>query len=107
MLLDGASRSKLTQLSGCSKLWQRCFSSKKLARRIPFQTISFRNKIRAIADGAKQILEEDHFKIIYQLTLREVVDHEEDSDNDDIEDRSDGKESLDEDSDLEEDEEET
>ena len=63
---------------------------------------NFRNKTRAIADGAKQILEEDHFKMIDELTLGEIVDHEEDSDADDAEDRSDGEESLDEDSDLEE-----
>ena len=68
---------------------------------------NFRNKTQAVADGAKRILEEDHFKAIDESTLQEIVDHEEDSDNDDIEDRSDGKESLDEDSDLEEDEEET
>jgi hypothetical protein len=40
------------------------------------------------------------------LTLQEIVEHEEDSGNNDIEDRSDGEESLDEDADLEEEEDE-
>jgi hypothetical protein len=67
---------------------------------------NFRNKTKAIANGAKRLLEEEHFKIISELTLREIVEHEEDSDNNDIEDRSDGEESLDEDTDLEEEEDE-
>jgi hypothetical protein len=67
---------------------------------------NFRNKTKAIADGAKRLLEEEHFKIISELTLREIVEHEEDSDNNDIEDRSDGEESSDEDTDLEEEEDE-
>ena len=62
---------------------------------------NFRNKTAAIANGAKRLSEEDHFKIMNELTLREIVDHEDES-ADDIEDRSSGgEESSDEESEEE------